>query len=263
MKKVIVITGGSSGIGLAIAQQLVEKGYLIYSLSREKPSDDRLKFIACNVAERDSVYFALTTVIDEVGKIDGIINSAGIGISGAVEREPAEDIERILDVNLLGTINVCACALPFLRETKGFIINISSIAADFPLPFQALYTATKAGVKEFSLALRNEMRPLGVRVSCLMPGDVKTNFTKNRTKAEPEHDEIYGERNKRSVMRMEQDETNGMSAHEIAAATCKVIEKKNMPATFTVGAKYKLFRFLKRIVPESLFLKILYNMYAK
>ncbi len=263
MKKVIVITGGSSGIGLATAQQLIEKGYLVYSLSREKPNDERIKFVACNVAERESVYFALTTILDEVGKIDGIINNAGVGISGAVEREPAEDIERIIDVNLLGVINMCSCALPALRETKGFIINIGSVASYFALPFQALYTATKYGVLGFSLALKNELRPLGVQVCCVMPGDVKTNFTKNRAKTELENDEVYGERSKRSVARMEQDEANGMTPHEVATEICKVVEKKKMPATKTVGTKYKLFRFLNRILPEKLVLKILYKMYAK
>ncbi len=184
-----------------------------------------------------------------------------MGISGPVEFEPAEDIEKIIDVNLLGVVNCSAVALPYLRKSNGLILNISSIASEYAIPFQALYTATKAGVKEFSVALKNEVRPLGVRVSCLLPGDVKTDFTKNRVKAQV--DSVYRERVERSIAKMEHDEENGMTPEAIAKAVVKVIGKKNPPATFTVGFSYKLLRVLKRFLPQKFINYILYQMYGK
>lgn len=263
MNKVIAITGASSGIGLAIAQMLVEKKYTVYCLARNKPTDERINFIYCDVSNRDTIEFSISQIIEEQGRLDCIVNNAGVGISGPVEYEPADDIERIINVNLLGVVNSSAVALPHLRESKGMIVNISSVASEYPIPFQALYTATKEGVKGFSLALKNEVRPLGVRVTCLLPGDVKTDFTKNRVKANEEQDTVYRERVERSVARMEKDEQNGMSPWDIAAAVCKVIEKKNPPTTFTVGAQYKLLRFLKRILPEKFINYILFKMYGK
>ncbi len=263
MNRIIAITGASSGIGLAIAQMLVEKKDVVYCLARTKPTDERINFIYCDVSSRDTVEFAISQIIEEQGRLDCLVNNAGMGISGPVEFEPNDDIEKIINVNLLGVVTCSAVALPHLRASKGIIVNISSIASEYAIPFQALYTATKAAVKEFSIALKNEVRPLGVRVSCLLPGDVKTDFTKNRVKADENTDSIYRERVERSIARMERDEENGMSPWEIAKGVTKILDKKNPPATFTIGFNYKLLRVLKRFLPERLINYILYQMYGK
>ena len=261
MNKVIAITGASSGIGLAIAEMLISRGEIVYCLARTEPKNSRILFKYCDVSKRDTVSLAVSQIIEEQGRLDCIINNAGLGISGPVEFEPAEDIEKIIDVNLLGVVNCSAVALPYLRKSNGLILNISSIASEYAIPFQALYTATKAGVKEFSVALKNEVRPLGVRVSCLLPGDVKTDFTKNRVKTQV--DSVYRERVERSIAKMEHDEENGMTPEAIAKAVVKVINKKNPPATFTVGFSYKLLRVLKRFLPQKFINYILYQMYGK
>lgn len=263
MSKVIVITGASSGIGLATAQALLQKEYTVYCLSRSAPNEKNLKHIKCDVTNRDEITSAFKQIFENEKQIDVVINNAGMGISGPVEFEPQEDIDRIINVNFGGMTKVSAVAMPYLRQSKGVLLNVSSMASEFPIPFQTLYSATKAAVQNFSMALANEVRPYGVRVCCLLPGDVKTEFTKNRVKAPDEKQNVYSKRVESSVARMEKDEQNGMPASAIAKKVAKVIEKKHPPVCFTVGTQYKLFRFLKRIVPTGLFNKILYSMYGK
>lgn len=263
MQKVVAITGASSGIGLAIAEELINNGYTVYSLSRSAPSNTDIRHIVCDVSQRDSIANAYKVINEAEGRIDVVINNAGMGISGPVEYEPVEDIERIISINLLGVINSCAEALPYIRATKGNIINIGSLAGEFGIPFQALYSTTKAGVCAFSLALQNEVKPLGVKVTCLMPGDIKTNFTANRVKAEIPDDPVYGDRVRRSVQRMEKDEQNGMPPSAIAKAIRKLLQQKRPPLCLTVGFSYKTLRSLKRLVSTKTLNKILYGMYGK
>lgn len=263
MNKVVVITGASSGIGLATAQALLKKNYTVYCLSRSAPKEEKIKHIKCDVTNRNEIESAFQQISEAEKQIDVVINNAGMGISGPVELEPQEHIDRIINVNFGGMTKVSAVAMPFLRQSKGVLLNVSSMASEFPIPFQTMYSATKAAVQNFSMALANEVRPYGVRVCCLLPGDVKTDFTKNRVKAPDEKQNIYSKRVNESVSRMEKDEQNGMPASVIGNKIAKVIEKKHPPVCFTVGAKYKLFRFLKRIVPTGLFNKILYAMYGK
>lgn len=262
MSKVVVVTGASSGIGLAIAQQFVEKGYSVYSFSRSEPKDNKIHFIPCDVSDRNSVETAIKSLIDKEGKLDILVNNAGMGISGAMEYEPPEDIQKIIDVNLLGVVNCCTLALPYLRESKGIIVNISSLGAEFTIAFQAMYSATKSAVLAFSTALKNEVRPYGVRVTCVLPGDVKTDFTKNRVKHEQQNS-IYTEREKRSVEYMEKCESNGLAPEKMAKKICAVAGKKNPPVSFTVGFSYKLLRFANRILPQKLVNFILYRLYGK
>ncbi len=262
MNKVYVVTGASSGIGLSIAQEIINNGNIVYSLSRSAPNDKNIKFEQCDVQNRKMIESALLAVYQKEGRIDCVINNAGIGISGSAECEPEDDIKKIVDINFTGAMNVACCSLPYLRESKGMLINIGSIAGVFAIPFQSFYSATKAGLQNFSNALRNEMRPLGVKVCCVLPCDTKTDFTKSRIKVSNEND-VYAERVNRSVMKMEKDEQNGMSPSKVAKTVYKLSNKKNPPATKTMGGVYKLLMFVKRIVPERFINFVLYKMYGE
>ena len=263
MNKVVLITGANSGIGLATAKKLLEEGDVAYCLSRHAPNDNTIKFEYCDVTNREHIKRALEVIHKKEGRIDAVVNNAGMGISGATEFEPEEDIEKIIKVNLVGVINVCSLALPYLRETKGRIINVGSLASVFPIPFQSLYSATKAAVMSFSLSLQNEVKPSGVKVCCVLPGDVKTNFTANREKTNVENDLIYGDRVKKSVAKMEHDEQHGMPPAKVAKVIIKCLNKKRPPLVVSVGFQYKLLRGLLRIVPTRMMESILYNMYSK
>lgn len=261
-KKVYVVTGASSGIGLEVAKIIYNQGHIVYCFARSEPDDKNIKFAFCDVSDRNAVKSAFELVIKNEGRIDCVINNAGIGISGPAELEPFSDVDKIININFTGAITVATMSLPYLRETKGTLINISSAGSEFPLPFQAFYTATKSGLQGFSGALRNEMRPLGVKVICALPGDVKTPFTKHRLKYENDNS-VYGERARRSLATMEKDEQNGMSVSKVANAIYKLSNKKNPPTNVVIGFKYKVFKFIKRFIPDRMLFYILYLIYGK
>lgn len=139
-----------------------------------------------------------------------MINNAGMGISGSVENTSERDFDSISDVNFKGTYNCIRFGLPLLRQSKGRLVNVSSVAGAIAIPYQAFYSATKAAVLSLSDALRNEVRPFGVKVLAVLPGDVKTCFTESRRKNADEG--VYAAYAENSVKVMEKDEQQGMSA---------------------------------------------------
>lgn len=259
MKKVIVITGASSGIGQVCANYLCDKGYVVYGLNRSLVVSDKIKYIKCDVTDETQVKDAFASIKED---IYAVINNAGMGISGAIEYASNEDINRIIDVNIKGVINVCKHAIPRLRETKGKIINIGSVAGELTIPFQTFYSMSKVAVSTFTEGLRMELRPFGIKATTVLPGDTKSAFSSNRKKTEVV-DEVYGDRIKRSIERMEKDEQGGKNPVSVAKVIYKVLKKKNPPVKVTVGFLYKLFVFLKRILPSKFVNYILYKMYGE
>ena len=190
------------------------------------------------------------------GRIDILVNNAGFGIAGAMEEASAASCQAIVNVNLTATCVLSGLAVPYLKETKGKIINISSVGGIMPLPYQAMYSATKAGVEVFSRALANEVKPYKIKVCAVLPGDTKTGFTAARVL------EGENERAKRSVAKMARDEQRGKSPENVAKVILRVAEKKNPPLRITVGAGYKLLVFLQRILPVGLVNFVIRKLYC-
>jgi len=259
MEKVVVITGASSGIGKVCAEYLVQKGYKVYGLNRSDIQSDKIHYLKCDVTNEEDVINAFNQIPED---IYAVINNAGMGISGAIEYTSVEDFEKIFAVNVKGVFNVCKHAIPRLRKTNGRIINIGSVAGELTIPFQTFYSMTKAAVSTFTEGLAMELRPFGIKATTVLPGDTKSNFTKNRKKTDVV-DEVYKDRIIRSIARMEKDEKNGKDPITVAKVIYKVLRKKNPPIKVTVGFEYKLFVFLKRIVPSKFANYILYKMYGK
>ncbi len=262
MQKVYVITGASSGIGLSIARLAQQDGHIVYNLSRRPAGVVGIVDIPCDVTDPNAVDTAYKTVFSQTGRIDCVINNAGMGISGPAELEPIEDVNRIIDVNFRGAIDVARKSIQYLRRSQGMLVNIGSAGGEFALPFQAYYSATKLGLQAFSMALKNEVRPFGMRVTCALPGDTKTAFTKNRIKTEA-LDSDYYKRVQRSVGKMEHDEQHGLDPNKVAKSIYRLSLKKNPPATRTIGSVYKVLRFIKRFVPERFLTFVLYRMYGR
>lgn len=262
-KKVVLITGASSGIGLMTAELLAENGFKVYGMATKDFSSSTFTYIKGDVTKEDSIKAILKTIWEKEGKIDAIINNAGLGISGAVEHTRDSDVFKIFNVNVLGLMRLCKNAIPYLRYTgSGKIINIGSVASDLPIPFQSYYSATKASVKSFSLALREELKPFNIKVTCVLPGDTKTGFTSSRKKNDVEEDGVYGLRIKNSVARMEKDEQNGMDPICVSKTILNVLNSKNPKALKVVGFKYKLFYVLNKLLPQRLVSFILGKMYG-
>lgn len=247
-KKVAVITGATAGIGKAAAELFEQKGYAVYCLARRK--SEEFNSISVDVTDSESVKRAVSDIFEKEGRIDVLVNNAGMGISGAVEDTPLQAVRKIFDVNVFGALNAIQAVIPFMRErSNGVIINVSSAAAPLSLPFQAFYSATKAALSSVTEALRIEVKPFGIRVTSILPGDVKTDFTKSREKNKSDNP-IYGERINRSVARMEKDEQNGMPPSVIAKGIYKLANRKNPPVAKVGGASYAVLVGLAKIIPK-------------
>ena len=261
MSTVAVITGGSSGIGKSTALSLLNKGCTVYELSRRESEIPGINHISADITDENAVNDAINTVISREGKIDILINNAGFGISGAIEFTTTENAKRLFDVNFFGMVNLNRAVIPHMRNAGGGrILNLSSVAALAPIPFQCYYSATKAAVNTYTMALKNEVKPFGISVCAVMPGDIKTGFTKAREKV-IEGDDIYGGKIAKSVSVMEKDEENGMVPEKAAEFISKIALKKKVKPIYTIGFFYKCAVVLMKLLPFGLVNRIVGVMY--
>lgn len=223
--KVVIVTGGSSGIGRCTASALKENGCIVYEFSRRNIPMEGVTHLSVDVTNEDAVNAAVQQVIQKETKIDAVINCAGFGISGAVEFTSLEQAKAQFDVNFFGTVTVNKAVLPFLRrQGKGHIVNISSVAA-------------------------------------VELGDICTGFTKARQKSILGDDE-YGGRISRSVSQMEHDEQNGMDPARIGRYIAGIVEKKNPAVVYVAGAQYKFLSLLCKLLPAAARGKIVGKIYG-
>jgi len=262
MNRVAIITGGSSGIGLETARALAKRGVKVYEFSRREAEFDFMQHISVDVTDESQVFSAVNGVFEKEGRIDILINNAGMGISGAFEFTDEKDARRLMDVNLFGMNNMIRAVLPHMRAAKkGRIVNLSSVAAPLPIPFQAWYSISKAAVNALTMAVANEVKPYGVSVCSVMPGDIKTGFTAARKKSIAGDDE-YGGRIERSVSRMEKDEQNGMKPEFAGSFIARLALKKRVGPYNTIGFIYKCCVLLSKILPGRLVRFVLGKMYG-
>lgn len=258
--KVAIITGGSSGIGLATARLFTERGYIVYELSRHGQDNEAVRHMDCDVTKPDQCQQAIMQIWKQEGSIDTVVCNAGYGISGSIEFTDIADAHQQFDVNYFGALHITQAVLPYMRHQKsGHIIFVSSVMAVFSLPYQSFYAASKAAINMLASALRNEVRRFNIQVSCVMPGDVRTSFTQVRKK-DLRGADIYP-RMKASVAKMEQDEQQGMPPAAVARVIYRHASCSHPALLTTVGWSYKLLVCLKRFLPSSLVNRIVYHLY--
>lgn len=262
-KTIAVVTGGSSGIGRCVAEALNKKGVKVYELSRRSIPLSGITHITADVTDESAVIEAVKKVTLAEGKIDILINCAGFGISGAVEFTQLSEAKSQFNVNFFGTVNVCRAVIPVMRNSgSGRIVNISSVAAVAHIPFQAYYSASKAAIESYSFALANEVRPFGISVTAIQPGDICTGFTDARNKSFV-GDDIYGGRIARSVEGMEKDERKGMSPDFAGEYIAKMALKKKVKPLYAIGISYKFLSVLCKIFPTGIRNTIIGMLYAR
>ena len=262
--KVAVITGASRGIGYAIARALNERGGVCYDISRTVVAHKEIKkSYSADVNDYEKVEEILKEIQEREGKIDFFINNAGFGIAGGVEYAKKENIYKQVDTNLSAVIALSGLAVKYLKLSKGKLVNISSVGGIMPLPYQATYSATKAGVEIFSRALANEVKDYGVKVVSILPGDTKTGFTSARVVDNEGMDEQSKKNIEKSLAKIAKDEEGGMSADEVGKVAVKVLKRKNPPLRVTVGGGYKFLVFLQRIVGTKFLNWIIRKLYIK
>ncbi len=278
--KVVLVTGASSGIGKAVAEYLAQRGYSVYGTSRKTqtaggPGNEAndttvanvsgcpVKMLLMDVCSEESVKAAVEQVLAAEGELGIVINNAGMGIAGSVEDTSPEEALLQFDTNFFGMHRVIRQVLPAMRKQgKGLIINMSSVGAVFPIPFQAMYVASKAAVEGMSGSLRNELRPFGIKVAVVEPGDTKTGFTGSRVFVKDcGTSSAYSKQSGKSIAVMEHDEENGPAPIVVARVIEKVINRKNPPLCVAVGLQYKLMVLLKRLIPRAFESFIVSKMY--
>ena len=263
-KNVIIVTGASRGIGRAAAALFQKKGFIVYALSRTRCDLEGVNPIICDVTDGVKLKNAIEGVFKAEKRIDVLVNNAGGGISGAVEKTALEDARRLFDLNFFAYFEAIKYAVPFMRAGKsGKIINVGSVAGTMHFPFQAFYSASKAAVEALSNSLRGELDPFNIKVSAILPGDTCTSFTEAREKEFEKNDPDYGERINRSISLMEKGERNGMPSEKVAQKIYKAVRSKNPRPAYTVGLSYNLLVFLDKICPKRLVQFVINSMYAK
>ena len=261
--EVAIVTGGSSGIGRETALALAAHGCQVYEFSRHDAGVPGVAHLDCDVSDEARFQAAVQSVFEKEGRIDILVNNAGFGISGAAEFTDNANARRLLDVNLFGAVNGCKAVIPLMRAAGGGrIVNLSSVAAPIAIPFQVWYSVSKAAVSAYTAAVANEVRPFGITMTAILPGDIRTGFTAAREKS-PVGDEVYGGRISRSVAVMEHDEQTGMDPAFAGKQIARIALKKRVKPEYAIGLKYKIFVVLARLLPCGWKNRIIGMLYAK
>ncbi len=265
MNRVIIITGASSGIGLAMAKRFQKAGDIVYGVSRHYPKQGYdFKYLLCDITDMEQIKVLVSKIKEEAGRVDILVNCAAMGISGAIEETPNEMYDMIFSTNVKSVFMLTKEMLPLLRESiDPRIINFSSVAGEISIPFQVFYSMTKASIEAFSYGLSLELRPELIQVTTVLPGDTKTGFTAAREKNPVVLGSVYEKRLEKSVAKMEHDEQTGVDPDYVAKIVERLARRKKMPVVRTVGIGYKILVFLNRILPRSMARWIVYLMYGK
>ncbi|KAB1157674.1 SDR family oxidoreductase [Flavobacterium luteum] len=265
MNKVVLITGGSSGIGKAVGEFLHHKGLVVYGSSRnpEKITNSIFPLLALDVRNIESIKEAIAKVISISGRLDIVINNAGVGITGPLEEIPTEEIRNNFDTNFFGPIEVMKAVLPQMRsQNSGLIINITSIAGYMGLPYRSVYSASKGALELITEALRMEVKSFGIQITNVAPGDFATNIATGRFHAPlikgSAYEIPYG-----NILKMMDDHVdNGSNPNEMAEAIYSIIQNPNPKIHYKVGLFMQKFSIvLKRILPDKVYEKMLMNHY--
>lgn len=265
MSKIIFITGGSSGIGKAIGLYLFAKGYTVYGTSRNpKDYQSIFELLPMDVRNVDSIEKALKYVINKEGRIDVLINNAGVGITGALEELPVNEIRNNFETNLFGPIEVMKAVLPFMRANNGGqIINITSIAGYMGLPFRSVYSASKGALELITEALRMEVSAFNIYISNVAPGDFATDIASRRFHNPLHVNSPYFMVYQQQLETINTHVNSGGNPKQMAEVIYKIINTKKPKIHYKVGAFMQKFSIvLKRILPDLWYEKILRRHYG-
>lgn len=253
MDRVVVITGGTSGIGKQTAKLFKESGDKVFALGMHPDPLNELESF-CDVRSEQDLQTNINNIINEFGHIDILICSAGYGISGAAELSDSVETKNLFDVNYFGVLNAVKVCSPHMQKGSKIVI-IGSCCGLFAMPFRTHYCASKSAVNMLSHGLRMELSHTGINVCVINPGDVQTPFVKNRVKNFATN-EKYGNKVENAQLIVEKNNSKRMSVEYCASKVYKIVNKKKFKASYIIGNKYKFFNFLVKIFPINWFLKV-------
>lgn len=253
-QKVVLITGASSGIGLACARHLTTLGHTVIGASRRPAGGNEWSSIDIDVDDDHSVTAGVKRTVTEFGGLDAIVTCAGWGLAGAIEQTPIDDARAQVETNFFGTVRAVVAALPSLRERKGNVILMSSIGGIIGIPFQGYYSASKFALEGWAEALAWEVKPHGVQVTLVEPGNFHTGFTGSRRTVGASGDDPYAEARAKAIDVMEKDELGGADPAAVAKLVGHILKAKRAPRRRTVGpAGERIGPTAKRVLPYRFF----------
>lgn len=262
---VVLLTGGSSGIGAATAAILADKGIKVYATSRsgKAPGNGNIVPRVMDVNDQKSVTDTVDYIFRTEGHLDAVICNAGNGIAGAVEDTSIEEARYQFETCFFGAVRTIDACLPVFRQ-QGFgkIITVTSVAAFIPIPFQAYYSSVKAALLMLTKALSLEVKPFGIQCCIVQPGDTKTGFTSARKYTEKAYEGAYAGTMKRSVAKMEKDEQNGMPPEKIAKAIYKQLKARKMRLNVTPRFDYRAIEILSKLLPTRMIMWLVGKLYC-
>lgn len=258
MKRVVVITGASSGIGEQLKMQYQKDGNIVINLSVDVDLEDDYNY-KVDVSNRQQVFETIDNIFKKFNQIDVLVNCAGYGVFGAVELLSEQKCKQIFDVNYFGTLWCCQAVLRYMKK-GALIVNVASAAGLFAIPYRTMYSASKSAVLMLSFGLRMELKGFGINVTCLCPGDIKTNFSKNRDITLITNNK-YGEKIKKSAQKIADGEHKRMSKEDACTKIYKIITKKRPKTMYIIGKKIKFLNFAQKIISKNKLLNLTEKLY--
>ncbi len=267
MKKVILITGISSGFGKETASLLAKQGNTVYgTLRKETFTDPLVKMVFMDLNDSTSITTAVGKILQIEGRIDVLINNAGMHTGGPIETLPLDIISQQMNTNFLGVAQLTQLVLPVMRKQGGGkIINFSSIGGLMGLPYQGIYSAGKFAIEGFSEALRMEVKEFNIKIVVINPGDFHTSNSANRRAflAPTGEGDPYQAQFAKTLSIIEKDESKGWAPIVLAKKLVKIVECSNPRQNYIIASfDQKLAVVLKYILPGKLFSKILRDHYG-
>jgi NAD(P)-dependent dehydrogenase (short-subunit alcohol dehydrogenase family) len=258
-QRVILVTGASTGIGRLCAERLAASGWRVFGAARsagtiESAPGSNLDWLPMDVTDDVSVQTAIDTILAQTGRIDAIVNNAGFSMRGSVEDVPMEEARAVFETNFFGALRVCRAAAPALRARGGYIVNMSSLAGVVGLPFTGHYCATKFALEGLSECLRYEMRPYGVHVVLVEPGDYRTGIQANRRTSSETQQGAYAQAFDRFLQKRQAFAARAPTAEPVAALVERILNDPAPRLRYVVAMPgQKLLPLLRRLLPQGVY----------
>ena len=265
--KVVLVTGGSSGIGAAAARVLASAGMKVYAGSRrgtvETPSEGIVP-VKLDVNDQQNLKAVVADILSREGHLDAVVVNAGNGVYGPLEGTLDEEARAQFETTCFGSLKTIQACLPVFRaQGYGRILTITSVMAILELPFQGLYSSAKAALLCLTESLAMELKGSGIQCGSILPGDVSTGFTKARRMNAAAQDPAspYKKEMENNLRKVEKDELGGMKPEVIGKVILKQLRRRRMKVRVIPGFEYRIVAFLVRICPAKLRLSIVKALY--
>jgi short-subunit dehydrogenase len=253
-QRVVLITGASSGVGQATARLLSQNGYAVFGTSRNPASAEpipNVEMLALDVRSDASVSSCVTAVVDQVGRIDVLVNNAGYELAGALEETSLEETKDQFETNFFGVVRMVRAVLPPMRQQRqGHIINVGSLSGVTSIPFMGIYSASKFALEGYTEALRMELEPFNIHVSLTQAGFLKTPMMDKRQVSAVRLKE-YDPWRQRAFSAIRNQEERGPGPQLAAETVLKIISSKAPRLHYLIGPQARLVSSAKWFLPEG------------